>query len=158
MKLEIWPFLTWPWPDHYKLLKIASHDPMDTLIELLGQCWPGNMCRMTYLWLGNYRDLLWPSYDLECTQYRVRILMVLLVCSWEYFGRNWVHSELANGRQSPTCEHVPNVDIFYCALTCDVIGDPEVSKIKFPSTTLAGLSNTVWILKIGSVVSEIGGG
>ena len=50
---------------HYKLLKIASPNPMDTIIEFLGQSRPGNMCRMTYLWLENYRDLLWPSFDLE---------------------------------------------------------------------------------------------
>ena len=38
------------------------------------------------------------------------------------------------------CEHVTNVDIFYFALTCDIIGDPEVSKIKLLSTTLEELS------------------
>ena len=59
-------FFTWPWPDlYYKLLKMASHDPMVTLIEFLGQSWPWNMCRTTYSWLENYRDLLWPSFDLE---------------------------------------------------------------------------------------------
>ena len=47
---------------------------------------------------------------------------------------------------------------FYFDLTCDVIGDSEVNNIEFPPTTLAGLSNTVLILKIGPVVSEIGGG
>ena len=61
VKLEIWHFL----PDHYKLLKIAPHDPMNTVIEFLGQSWSGNMCRMTYLWLENSRDLLWHSFDLE---------------------------------------------------------------------------------------------
>ena len=66
MKLEILSFFTWTWSDlHYKLLKIASHDPMDTVIEFRGQRWPGNMCRMTYLWIENYRDLLWPRFDLE---------------------------------------------------------------------------------------------
>ena len=59
--------------------------------------------------------------------------------------------------QPPTCEHVPNVDVFYFDLTCDIVGDHEVNKIKFCSTTLAGLSNTVLILKIGPVVLEIGG-
>ena len=43
-------------------------------------------------------------------------------------------------------------------LTCDVIGDLEVNVIKFRSTDLQWLSNAVWILKIGPVVSEIGGG
>ena len=43
-------------------------------------------------------------------------------------------------------------------LTCDVIGDPEVNEIWFPDRTLRGLSNTVKILKIGPVVSEIAGG
>ena len=41
------------------------------------------------------------------------------------------------------CEHVSNVDIFYFVLTCDIIGDPEVSKIKLLSTTLEELSNAV---------------
>ena len=45
----------------------------------------------------------------------------------------------------------------YFDLTCDVTGDPEANKNKFRSTALAGLSYTVWILKIGPVVSEIGG-
>ena len=116
MKLEILPFL----PDlHYKLLKIVSHDPMDTVIEVHGQSWPGNMCRMAYLWL------------------------------------NWGHSELASGRQLPTCEHVTNVDIFYFDPPCDVIGDPEVNKIKFCSTTLAGLFNGVSILKIDPKYAEV---
>ena len=41
------------------------------------------------------------------------------------------------------CEHVPNVDIFYFALTCDIIGDPDVNKIKLISTTLEELLNAV---------------
>ena len=65
--------------------------------------------------------------------------------------------ELSPGRQPPRCEHVPNVDIFYVDLICDVIGDPEI-KNKFRSTTLAGLTNNVRNLKINPVVSEIGGG
>ena len=36
--------------------------------------------------------------------------------------------------------------------------DPEVNKICFPSTVFPGLSNTVWIFRIGPVVSEIRGG
>ena len=44
---------------------------------------------------------------------------------------------------------------FYFDLTCDVIGEFEVNKIKCRLTTLAGLSNAVRILKIGAVVSEI---
>ena len=45
-------------------------------------------------------------------------------------------------------------------LTCDVNGDldDDVNKIRFCSTVLAGLSNDGWILKIGPVVSKIGGG
>ena len=31
-------------------------------------------------------------------------------------------------------------------LTCDVIGDPEVNKIRFTSTTFPDLANAVWIL------------
>ena len=47
--------------------------------------------------------------------------------------------------------------VFYFDVACDVIRDPEVNKIKFRSTTLAGLSNAAWILKIGPVASEMGG-
>ena len=49
--------------------------------------------------------------------------------------------ELSDGRQLPKWKHVPNVDIFYFDLTCDVIDDPEVNKISFPSATLAELSH-----------------
>ena len=48
----------------------------------------------------------------KCTKYRVSTLLVPSVCSWEKFGENLVHSELPRGRQPPTCEHVPNVNIF----------------------------------------------
>ena len=66
MNLEIWPILTWPWPDlDYKVLKIASHDPMDIYFEFPGRGRPGNMCRMTYLWLENSHDIFWPSFDLQ---------------------------------------------------------------------------------------------
>ena len=43
-------------------------------------------------------------------------------------------------------------------LTCDVTGDSEVNAIMFRSTDLRRLSNTVLILKIGPVVSEMGSG
>ena len=43
-------------------------------------------------------------------------------------------------------------------LTCDVMGDPEVIKIKFLWATFPGLSNAVWISGIGPAVSEIKGG
>ena len=43
-------------------------------------------------------------------------------------------------------------------LTCDVIRDLQVNVIKFRSTDLQWLSNAVWILKIGPVVSDIGMG
>ena len=45
------------------------------------------------------------------------------------------------GMADKECEHVPNIDISYFRLTCDVIGGkPEVSKIWFRSTSFAGLS------------------
>ena len=43
-------------------------------------------------------------------------------------------------------------------LPYDVTGDPEVIKICFSSTVCPGISNVLWILGIGSVVSEIRGG
>ena len=52
-------------------------------------------------------------------------------------------SLLVQKSQAPTYEHVPNVAIFYFGLTCDVISDPEVNKIKLYSTILAALSNAV---------------
>ena len=60
--------------------------------------------------------------------------------------------------QSPKCKHTPYVNNFDFDLTCDVIGDLEVNEIRFRSTVLAGLSNAACILKIGPVLSEIGGG
>ena len=38
---------------------------------------------------------------------------------------------LSNDCQAPKCEHIANVDIFYSNLTCNVIGDLEINKIKF---------------------------
>ena len=60
---------------------------------------------------------------------------------------------IPSGCQSPNCEHAPNVDGFYFDLACDLIGDPEDSMIRFPSTTLEGLSNSVWILKVSQAFS-----
>ena len=60
-----------------------------------------------------------------------------------FFCIRGVYGNMFNVYIPPTCEHVPNVDIFYFNLTCDVIGDPEVNKIKVRSTTLKGLSNVV---------------
>ena len=66
MKLEIRSLCLTLWLDFdYKLLKVASHNPMDNVIESASQSGSENMCRITYLWLENYRDLLWPSFDLE---------------------------------------------------------------------------------------------
>ena len=48
---------------------------------------------------------------------------------------------LSDGRQSPKLEHVPSIDMFYFDLTCDVVGDPEVNKIKFNSTNFGDISN-----------------
>ena len=65
---KTWPFLTWPWPDlQFSLLKMSSDNQMDTIIELCGQNRPENLCHMTYILLQNFRDLLWPSFDLKCT-------------------------------------------------------------------------------------------
>ena len=44
--------------------------------------------------------------------------------------------------------------IFLFELICDIIGDPEVNKIRVRSPTLVGLSDAVLILKIDLVVSE----
>ena len=51
--------------------------------------------------------------------------------------------------------HVNNFDF---NLTCDVIGDLEVNKIRFRSSFFPQLSTAVLILKTGPVVSEIGEG
>ena len=57
------------------------------------------------------------------------------------------------------CEYFPNADIFTLTwpVTSSVTVTPRSIKY-FHSTTLAWLSNAIWILKIGPVVSEIGGG
>ena len=49
-----------------------------------------------------------------------------------------------------------NVKHFVFDLTCDVIGDPDVVNVSFPSTSFPGLSNRFWISKIGLAVSELG--
>ena len=51
-----------------------------------------------------------------------------------------------------------NVKHFVFDLTCDVIGVPEAIKICFPSTSFPGLANGLLISRIGTVVSELGGG
>ena len=107
---------------------------------------------MPYLSLENYRDVVWPSFHLE---------VFLLKGHWEnsLVKIESILSKLADASHPRVhMFQLPNVDIFHFDLTCDVIGDPAVNKIKFRATTLAGLSSAVWILKIGPVVSEIGGG
>ena len=76
----------------------------------------------------------------------------------EVINQIWARSDLLSDHESPKCKDAPYVNNFYFDLTCDVIGDLEVNKVRFRSTVLAGLSNAVWILKIGPEVSEIEGG
>ena len=45
--------------------------------------------------------------------------------------------------------------MFNFGLSCDVIGDLEVDKIRYRSTNVAGILNTVLILKIDPGVSEV---
>ena len=52
-------------------------------------------------------------------------------------------SEIHSSGRQPPSTNVFQISIFYFDLTCDVIDDPEVNKIRFRSTTLAGLSNAV---------------
>ena len=67
---EIWTFLTWPWPNlQFSLLKMPSDSQTDTIIELCGQNGLENLCHMTYIFLQNFRDFLWPSFDLKYTLY-----------------------------------------------------------------------------------------
>ena len=138
--------LTWP-----------SVKPTKNALKLCDQNRPENLYHMTYTLLQNFRGLLWPSFDL-CTLYmpdppRVRSIWIYYWCD-----QIWARSALFSDRQSPECKHAPYVNNFDFDLTCDVIGDHEVNEIRFRSTVLAGLSNAVWVLKIGPVVSEIGGG
>ena len=141
---------------HYKLLEIASHDPTDTVIEFLGRSWPGIMCHMTLIWDFKTIMTFWDlALTFNYTKYMVSTLIALLVYNWNYFSQNWIHSELFSGCQPPKCEHVPIFFLF--DLTCNVIGDSEVNKNRFCWTTLAGVSNAAWILKIGPVISENGG-
>ena len=57
---------------------------------------------------------------------------------------------MISDRQSPKCKHAPYVNNFDFDLT-----DLEINEIRFHSAVLAGLSNAVWILKIGQIISEI---
>ena len=142
--LENWLF----WPDldlTFTMIcrKLFHTTQWTAYFNSLAQSWPENMCLMAYLWLENSRNLLWPSFDLEVYQVQVRTLIVPSACSWKKFGQNWVHSELGSGRQRPTCEHVPNVDIFCFDLTSDVIGDPEViNEASLDNSTLAGRTSS----------------
>ena len=59
-------FMSWPWRDiHHTRLQISLHDPIDTVVEFFGQCWPRNMCHMTYLWLQHFCNFLWISFDFQ---------------------------------------------------------------------------------------------
>ena len=70
-------FLTWPLPDlHYKLLKIASHDTMNAVIEFLGKVdketyFAWSICDLKIL--VTFCDLALPF---KCTMYRVSTLIV----------------------------------------------------------------------------------
>ena len=49
------------------------------------------------------------------------------------------------------------MSIFLFDLTCDVVGDTEVNKVRFCSTNFTVICNAVGIFKIRFAASEIGG-
>ena len=64
------------------------------------------------------------SFDLQVYQAQGQYSNITQIIYSRVVGPNWAHSELSDGRQTPKWEDVPNVDIIYFDLTCDVIGDP----------------------------------
>ena len=50
---------------------MPSGSEIDIIIELCGQNEPENLCHKTYILLQNFRDLLWPSFDLKYTLYMI---------------------------------------------------------------------------------------
>ena len=119
---------------------------------------PENLCHITCILFQNVRDLLWPSYDLKYTLCMLDTPRVRSIWNKKWCDHIWAWSDVFTDRQSPKWKHAPYVNNFEFDLTCDVIGDLEVNNNRFRSTVLAGLSKAAWILKIGPVVSEMGGG
>ena len=112
---------------------------------------------MTYILHQNFRDLLWPTFDVKYTLYMLDTLEYVQN-GFKSDDQIWARSDLLSDRQTPMCKHAPYANNFDFDLAYDVVGDLEVNEIRLRSTVLAGLSNVVWILKIEPVVSEKGGG
>ena len=75
------------------------------------------------------------------------------VFSWTH------HHETFNTIRSYMCRWSGHTcEQFHFDLACYIISDPEVNDIRFRSTVLTMLSNTVWSLKIRPVVLKIRGG
>ena len=55
------------------------------------------------------------------------VCCVVVICHLKSSCFLFDYEEHFSGRQSYKCDHVTNVNIFYFKLTCNVIGDPEVS-------------------------------
>ena len=105
----------------------------------------------------NLRDHLWPSLDLKDTYNRLGALRVLFTVHFWAIWAELSSFQFAQEQPEPQVRICNNREQFDFDLTCDVIANPEVNAILFRSTDLQWLSNDVWILKIGPVVSEIGG-
>ena len=138
-------------PDiHCNLLKMVSQTPMNTIIELYGQVDQETWCSMTYMWLKIFVSF--------CC---LPVTLSVSITGSVYFQYNvesrWAKIEsipnsltAASHRSMNSCH---KCRYFYFNLTCDVIGDFEVNKIRICSTNLAELTNAVWILRIRPVVS-----
>ena len=102
---------------------------------------------------GPFRSLIsvWPflelmtlnDLDLEYAHRKLRMILRsvpdtihVVVLTYFHFIRLWC----------ATKPDTPNRQTFWLCLTCDVISEPEVNNIRFPSTNFRGISNAVWIL------------
>ena len=105
--------------------------------------------------LGSFADFwspdLWPDLALSVTSNSI-------ICTRQLTPYRWFLTKcvlLGVIAHSLELEDPWTVKHFIFDLTCDVIGDPEVSEIRFSSTNLRGLSNAFWFLRIRPVVSDI---
>ena len=149
-------YLTLTWPS-VKSAKNALGQPNGYHNRIM---WPKWTRTLSVTWPIYYLKNSVTSCDLALTSNIPCTCLILLeYVQYEFKSCDqiWARSDLFSHRQSPKCKHAPYVNNFDFDLTFD-ISDLEVNKIRFRSTVLAGLSNTVWIWKIGPVASEIGGG
>ena len=124
-----------------------SKSVLGSFFAFLTKNWPKNMYHATQT--QNFQfDLsltLWPWMTLTLNMLTESLGWYLEVSQMRSMSLYWLISIPygSSARQSQTLKIVKHFDF---DLTCDVISDPEVNKIRFPSTNSLDLSNAVWIL------------